>query len=153
MFYFKSNFLLICFTLLQFSVLGQPSHIPESYQDQPIYKVVEESPRFLSNGCERNKSTIEKQHCSKFALKNYIKSNLRYPKEAKEKNISGIVLLEVIVEPDGKVKFSRMIRDIGGGCAEEAKRLVEEMPKWIPGKLRGKYVRVQTPLTIKFDLG
>lgn len=151
MFYLKSNFIIATFVLLPCLIFAQGRSVPTSYQDEPVYKIVEESPRFQSDGCERNKDVIEKQHCSKFAFKHYIKANLRYPQEARDKNISGIVLLEVIVEPDGKVLFSRMLRDIGGGCGEEAIRLVKNMPLWIPGKQKGKEVRVQTPLTIEFE--
>lgn len=141
--FFISNFLFI-------TLNGQP--IPSSYDSQPIYKIVEESPRFNSGACEQNKSNLERQHCSKFAFKKYVKEHIRYPQNAKAQNISGIVLLEIIVEPDGRVKLSKILRDIGGGCADEAIRLIKQMPNWIPGKLKGRKVRVKTPLTVKFEL-
>ncbi|NRB51589.1 MAG: energy transducer TonB [Saprospiraceae bacterium] len=118
---------------------------------EPVYSLVEEAPRFFSKSCETKGSPLDKQHCSKFAFKDYIKANLKYPKEAQTKGIKGIVLLEVVVEKDGTVVLSRVLRDIGGGCADEAARLVKAMPKWIPGKKGGKIVRVKTPLTVKFD--
>ena len=121
-----------------------------SAQD-PVYSLVEEAPRFFSKNCETQGNPLDKQHCSKFAFKDYVKANLRYPREAQTKGIKGIVLLEVVVEKDGTVVLSRVLRDIGGGCADEAARLVKAMPKWIPGKKGGKIVRVKTPLTVKFD--
>ncbi|HPI08920.1 MAG TPA: energy transducer TonB [Saprospiraceae bacterium] len=44
------------------------------------------------------------------------------------------------------------MRDIGGGCGQEAKRLVEAMPKWTPGKKNGKPVRVEYTMPVKFKL-
>ncbi len=120
-----------------------------SAQD-PVYSLVEEAPRFFSKDCEGVNGDLDKQHCSKYAFKDYIKANIRYPKEAQSKGIKGIVLLEVVVEKDGTVVLSRVLRDIGGGCGDEAARLVKAMPKWIPGKKGGKIVRVKTPLTVKF---
>ena len=122
-------------------------------QKEPIYSLVEEAPHFYSSACEQKSNALDKLHCSKYAFKNYIAANLRYPKEARAKGISGIVLLEVVVEMDGTVVLSRVLRDIGGGCADEASRLVKAMPKWVPGRKGGKVVRVKTPLTIKFGTG
>ncbi|MEZ5041089.1 MAG: energy transducer TonB [Saprospiraceae bacterium] len=152
MFYLKSNFTIAALVLLPCLIFAQGKSVPASYQDKTIYKIVEEAPRFRLDNCEQSNDLIEKQSCSKFALKNYLKDHLQYPKEAKEKKISGIVLVEVIVEPNGKVIFSKILRDIGGGCGQEAIRLINNMPLWVPGKLKGEEVRVQTPLTIKFDL-
>ncbi|MBX2873809.1 MAG: energy transducer TonB [Saprospiraceae bacterium] len=118
---------------------------------EPVYSLVEEAPRFFSKNCETQGNALDKQHCSKFAFKDYVKANLKYPREAQTKGIKGIVLLEVVVEKDGTVVVSRVLRDIGGGCADEAARLVKAMPKWVPGKKGGKIVRVKTPLTVKFD--
>lgn len=120
-----------------------------SAQD-PVYSLVEEAPRFFSKNCETEGSNLDKQHCSSYAFKDYVKANMRYPKEARSKGIRGIVLLEVVVEKDGTVVLSRVLRDIGGGCGDEAARLVKAMPKWVPGKKGGKIVRVKTPLTVKF---
>lgn len=117
-----------------------------------VYSLVEEAPRFFSKSCETQGNALDKQHCSKFAFKDYVKTNMKYPKEARTKGIKGIVLLEVVIEKDGTVVLSRVLRDIGGGCAAEAARLVKAMPKWIPGRKGGKTVRVKTPLTVKFDM-
>jgi protein TonB len=57
-----------------------------------------------------------------------------------------------VVEKDGRVTDVRVLRGIGGGCDEEAIRVVQNMPKWTPGKQRGKSVRVQYNLPVKFTL-
>lgn len=57
-----------------------------------------------------------------------------------------------VVEKDGSITNPRIIRDIGGGCGDEVLRVVNAMPKWKPGKNRGKSVRVQFNLPVSFKL-
>ena len=85
-------------------------------------------------------------------LTEYLKSNLHYPQLAKEMNITGRVFVTFVIEKDGSVSGTKLLRGIGGGCDEEAIRVVESMPKWIPGAQRNKPVRVQYNLPINFRL-
>jgi protein TonB len=71
---------------------------------------------------------------------------------AKESGIQGRVFVTFVVEKNGSVTDVRVLRGIGGGCDEEAIRVVQNMPKWSAGKQRGKPVRVQFNLPIKFTL-
>ena len=71
---------------------------------------------------------------------------------ARESGINGRVFVTFVVETDGRVTDIKVLRGIGGGCDEEAVRVVKNMPKWDPGKQRGKPVRVQFNLPIKFTL-
>lgn len=82
----------------------------------------------------------------------YISKNLKYPKEAMEKGIQGTVIVSFVVEKDGSINGVKTMRGIGGGCDEEAVRVVQGMPKWTPGKQQGKEVRVQYNLPIRFKL-
>ena len=86
------------------------------------------------------------------ALNRFLYENIKYPQMAKESGIQGRVFVTFVVERDGKVTDVRVLRGIGGGCDEEAIRVVQNMPKWSPGKQRGKPVRVQFNLPIKFTL-
>lgn len=86
------------------------------------------------------------------ALYQYLADNIKYPNMAKESGIQGRVFVTFVVEKDGKVTDVRVLRGIGGGCDEEAIRVVSHMPKWISGKQRGKPVRVQFNLPVKFTL-
>ena len=88
----------------------------------------------------------------KDSLYNFIYSNLRYPQSAMRYQLEGRVFITFVVEKDGSITNVRILRDIGGGCGQEAKRVVEMMPKWIPGKQNGKTVRVQYNLPITFKL-
>ena len=82
----------------------------------------------------------------------YLAQNIKYPQLARENNITGRVFVTFVVERDGSVTGVRVLRDIGGGCGQEAVRVVKSMPKWTPGKQRGKAVRVQYNLPVNFSL-
>ena len=89
------------------------------------------------------------------AMMNYIAKNVKYPEEAKEKNISGRVFVQFVIEKDGSVSNVKVLRSIGGGCDEESVRVVKAMPKWKPGTVKGQPVRVfyNLPLNFKLDDG
>lgn len=82
----------------------------------------------------------------------YIVKNLKYPELAKEKGIEGRVFVSFIIEKDGSISNVKILRGIGGGCEEAAVEMIKNMPKWKPGKQRGKPVRFQFTLPIKFEL-
>ena len=86
------------------------------------------------------------------AMLKFVSENVQYPEEAKEKEISGRVLVGFIVEKDGSIGDVKVVKGIGGGCDEEAVRVVKAMPKWKPGKQDGKPVRVSFMLPINFKL-
>ena len=82
----------------------------------------------------------------------FIADNVKYPAEAKEKGIRGIVYVNFIVEPDGSISDIRVLRGIDGGCDEEAVRVVESMPKFKPGMQNGETVRVSYTVPVIFRL-
>ena len=82
----------------------------------------------------------------------YLRDNISYPQEAKEQGIQGTVYVTFVVEKDGRITNIVIARGIGGGCDEEAYRVVANMPKWIPGRQRGVPIRVQYSMPIKFSL-
>lgn len=82
----------------------------------------------------------------------YLQDNLRYPQMAREAGIQGTVFVTFVVERDGSVTDVRVLRGIGGGCDEEAVRVVQNMPRWNPGRQRGQPVRVQFNMPIRFVL-
>jgi TonB family protein len=83
----------------------------------------------------------------------YIGANLRYPAEARQANISGRVFIQFIVNQDGTLSNIEVLRGIGGGCDEEAVRVLSEAPAWNPGKQRGLAVRQRMAIPIVFELG
>lgn len=82
----------------------------------------------------------------------FIYSNIKYPSIARENGVEGMVVVKFVVEKDGSITLPEVIRDIGAGCGQEALRVVSMMPKWEPGKQRGRAVRVQFNLPVKFKL-
>lgn len=86
------------------------------------------------------------------ALMKYLSENIKYPEQAKKENIQGKVYMRFVVERDGSIVDAEILRGIGGGCDEEALRVVNAMPKWEPGKQKGTPVRVQYNLPIVFKL-
>ncbi|MCB9082428.1 MAG: energy transducer TonB [Lewinellaceae bacterium] len=119
-----------------------------------IFMVVEEMPRFP--GCEDKKTEAERKACSEQTLMAFVYDNIRYPAIARENGISGTVVVSFVVNQDGRVSDIETVRDIGGGCGEEAARIVELMNSmakpWIPGKQRGRAVRVKFTMPIRFKL-
>jgi protein TonB len=86
------------------------------------------------------------------AMMKFVSENVQYPEEAKEKEISGRVIVGFIVEKDGSISDVKVAKGIGGGCDEEAVRVVKAMPKWIPGKQDDKPVRVSYTMPFFFKL-
>ncbi len=86
------------------------------------------------------------------SMMRYIATNIKYPAMARESGISGIVFVSFVVNKKGEITEVKILRGIGGGCDEEAIRVVKSMPSWIPGKQNGKAVPVQFNLPIKFTL-
>ena len=109
----------------------------EEVSEQEIFQIVEEMPAY-PGGDQK--------------LMEYVAKNIKYPQIARETGIQGRVFVGFVVEPDGSVSNVKVLRGIGGGCDEEAMRVVKSMPKWKPGKQRGKAVRVSYMLPVNFKL-
>jgi periplasmic protein TonB len=85
-------------------------------------------------------------------LHTFLLTRIKYPFEAREINLQGIVYLSFVVENDGSITNITVLKAIGSGCEEEALRVIRSMPNWIPGKQNGLPVRVKLTLPIKFTL-
>jgi protein TonB len=105
--------------------------------EEEIFTVVEAMPEFPGGEA---------------AMYKYLQDHMKYPVMAIESGISGKVYVTFVVEKDGSITDIRLLRGIGGGCDEEAIRVVQNMPNWTPGKQRNIPVRVQFILNVKFTL-
>ena len=114
-----------------------PEEDEEEVVEAEIFTVVESMPEFPGGMGE---------------LMKYLAVNIKYPPLAKESGIQGRVFINFVVEPTGAISNVKVLRGIGGGCDEEAVRVVESMPKWKAGMQRGKAVRVSYNLPVKFTL-
>jgi protein TonB len=83
---------------------------------------------------------------------NFIKNNLRYPVLAQEMGISGVVIINFVIDKEGGISDIKISRGIGSGCDEEAIRVLKLMPKWTPGRQGGRTVRVAYNLPFRFVL-
>ncbi len=106
-------------------------------EDGKIFTVVEEMPGF-PGGEEK--------------LFEYLRKNIKYPPVARENGITGRVYVTFVVDKDGKIKDAKILRGIGGGCDEEALRVVRAMPEWKAGRQNGRSVQVQYNLPVNFTL-
>lgn len=102
-----------------------------------IFRIVEEQPEFPGGESK---------------MMEFLARNTVYPEIAKQSNIQGVVHVQFVVEPDGSISNVTVLRGIGGGCDEEAIRVVKSFPKWKPGRQRGKPVRVYFNLPFRFVL-
>ncbi|MBR5630584.1 MAG: energy transducer TonB [Bacteroidales bacterium] len=109
----------------------------EEVQEQEIFQIVEEMPSFPGGEAK---------------LMEYVAKNIKYPQIARETGIQGRVFVGFVVEPDGSISNVKLLRGIGGGCDEEAMRVIKSLPKWKPGKQRGKAVRVSYQIPVFFKL-
>lgn len=118
-------------------VYEAPEIEEEEIVEAEIFTVVEQMPEFPGGAAEMTR---------------FIQKNIKYPMMARESDIQGRVYVNFVVEPDGSVSNVTVMRGIGGGCDEEAVRIVNMMPKWNPGKQRGIAVRCSFTVPIVFRL-
>ncbi len=109
--------------------------------ESEIFQVVDQKPEF-PGGQEK--------------LLQFLANNIKYPAEAREKGIEGNVVIRFAIMKDGSLSKIEVLRDVEGGCSEEAVRVVNSMnnmaQKWTPGKNGGKPVNVTYTLPIRFKL-
>ncbi len=104
---------------------------------EQVFNMVEEMPEFPGGEA---------------ALRNYIGSVVDYPVSAKEKGIQGKVYISFVVSSDGTVKDARVVRGVDPTLDKEALRVVNSLPRWIPGKQKGQPVSVAYTVPINFVL-
>ena len=85
-------------------------------------------------------------------LGRFIAKNLRYPSPAARGRVQGRVFVQFVVSETGEIRDTRILKGIGFGCDEEALRVMQAMPLWLPGKQNGKPVAVQYNLPINFAI-
>ena len=105
--------------------------------DEEFFMVVENMPEFPGGD---------------LGLMKFIQKNVKYPAIAKEYNITGKVYVSFIVDKQGKVTNVKIVRGVDKNLDAEALRVVSLLPKYKPGKQRGKSVRVMFTIPINFTL-
>ncbi|MEO5911338.1 MAG: energy transducer TonB, partial [Pelobium sp.] len=82
----------------------------------------------------------------------YVGEHVEYPAEAIENEIEGTIIVTFIIEQDGRISDIKIDKGLGYGLDEEVMKVIKRMPKWIPAKLNGKYVRYRMRLPVSFKL-
>jgi len=116
---------------------GPPAATQEEGDEGEVFEIVEQNPSF-PGGNE--------------ALMKWLSKNLKYPASAQENSIQGRVMVQFVVNKDGSIVDPKVIRSVDPALDKEALRVVSAMPKWQPGKQRGKTVRVRFTLPVTFRL-
>lgn len=109
---------------------------PEAVVDRPLV-YAEKMPTFPGGEKARNA---------------YLKKHLKYPTEALNSKTQGQVIVQFVIETDGRISSPKILKGIGSGCDEEALRIVSQMPNWIPGESNGLRVPVYQSIPITFKL-
>lgn len=86
------------------------------------------------------------------ALFKYLNDNIKYPVIAQESGIQGRVICQFVVNRDGSIVDIEVVRSVDKSLDAEAIRVIKNMPRWTPGKQRGKTVRVKYTLPVNFRL-
>ena len=95
---------------------------------------------------------VEEMPAAGYNMDTYLKEHLHYPDAAREHNIEGRVMVKFLVKRDSSISDVTVVRGIGGGCDEEAIRVIAAMPKWKPGRQNGKNVSVYFSMPVVFRL-
>ena len=109
----------------------------EVEEEQQIFEVVEEAPEFPGG---------------MGALMKFLGSNIKYPTIAQENGVQGRVIVQFVVNKDGSIVDAKVMRSVDPYLDKEALRVVSSMPKWKPGKQRGKAVRCRYTVPVMFRL-
>jgi len=128
--------------------------------DTTIYDVADNTPYPLIPACaaERHQgwTADSVRRCSELKLFSLLSANIRYPDEAREKNIQGTTVVTFVVETNGQIKDIKLLKDIGGGCGEETMRVLKAIDqaglRWKPAQIQGKPVRMRQSLPLRFRL-
>lgn len=119
-------------------VIQAPVQVKVEEEDtEVVFMVVESMPSFPGGDA---------------ALFKYLSDNIKYPVIAQESGIQGRVICQFVVNRDGSIVDIEVVRSVDRSLDAEAVRVIQSMPKWTPGKQRGKTVRVKYTLPVNFRL-
>ncbi len=121
-----------------------PPNIGSGTATMPIEKPEEEILNFAQELPEFEGGQTE--------MMRFLYKNIHYPNIARDNGIQGRVVMRFVVDELGKISDIVVLKDIGGGCAEEATRILKTMPRWKPGRQGGKFVKVRMTLPVLFRL-
>ncbi|RDC65106.1 M56 family metallopeptidase [Adhaeribacter pallidiroseus] len=123
--------------LINAVLFGNKAYVVENNPDEPVLTVVEKKPEF-PGGLDR--------------MYEFINQNLQYPQAARDAKLEGMVSVKFIVTKDGRILESRVEGHLSPETDAEILRVIQKMPRWVPGKQNGKAVNAEYTLPFKFRL-
>jgi protein TonB len=111
--------------------------LPDKDKEEEVFHIVEKMPMFPGGEIEMLK---------------FLANNIQYPKEAIQLGIEGKVFIQFTVDKNGNIKDAKVVKGIGGGCENEALRVINMMPAWEPGMINNKAVSVKFVIPITFKI-
>jgi len=133
----------------------------DAITDTTIYEVAESLPYPLFKTCFPDKhpgwTADSMRRCGEMNLLGMLSANMRYPAEAQEQGIQGTVVLSFVVEPNnGRISNVGLLKDIGGGCGQEAIRVLKALDevgmRWAPAMQGGSPIRIRHSIPLRFKL-
>jgi len=115
------------FSIEQFDVNQSP--------EDSIFTEVEQMPIFL--GCETIADIEERKECSNMKMLRHVYTRITYPKLARKNKTQGLVVVRFVINKEGILASPKIMKSLGDGLDEEVIRVVESMPKWMPGMQNG----------------
>ena len=108
-----------------------------SQKNEKVFDIVEQMPEY-PGGMQ--------------ALFEFLKENIKYPEDAQKQKVEGRVIATFVVETDGSISNIEVVKHAFPSLDAEAVRVIQAMPKWIPGRQKGQAVRVKFVMPINFSL-
>ena len=121
----------------QVEPVEMPNPLKVDQKKDRAFDVVEEMPQFPGGPS---------------ALYEYLAANIRYPKAAHKAGVQGRVILTFVVEKDGSISGTEVVKSVSPLLDAEAVRVINAMPNWVPGRQNGKVVRVKYAVPVSFML-
>ena len=132
----KKHFMMTMLLMLMATVAMAQHNRGNAGKDK-VYDVVEVMPQFPGGQVE---------------LLNFLSDNVKYPADAEKKKIEGRVIATFVVDKDGSITDAEIVRSVYPSLDAEALRVINAMPKWVPGRHRGSPVRVKYTVPLTFSL-
>ena len=121
----------------QDDIVTMEGEVDQDQAKEDAFDVVEEMPEFPGGPK---------------ALMDYLMTNVKYPKTAFDANIQGRVIAQFVVDKEGTVRDAHVVKSVDPALDAEALRVINNMPKWRPGRQNGKVVNVKYTIPVSFSL-
>ena len=121
----------------QDDIVTMEGEVDQDQTKEEAFDVVEEMPEFPGGPK---------------ALMDYLMENVKYPKTAFDANIQGRVIAQFVVDKEGTVRDAHVVKSVDPALDAEALRVINNMPKWRPGRQNGKVVNVKYTIPVSFSL-